>query len=140
MFKIAFPWARLDEERTEREYLKARDETSEDEIAGNVWISPILGKCTPVLSASECGPDIPQPWSLPESTRCTTGFAPCWTPQISCRAPRAQRNRLRRLLASIFRLLTLHLSFRLRHCAGVADPPPRARRSARHASLDKRKP
>ncbi|KAH8425423.1 uncharacterized protein LDX57_003176 [Aspergillus melleus] len=42
MFKIAFPWARLDEERTEREYLKSREETSEDEIAGNVWISPIL--------------------------------------------------------------------------------------------------
>ncbi|KAI9928330.1 hypothetical protein MW887_002368 [Aspergillus wentii] len=42
MFKIAFPWAKLEEERTEREYLKARDNTSEDEIAGNVWISPIL--------------------------------------------------------------------------------------------------
>ncbi|RAL14044.1 apses transcription factor [Aspergillus homomorphus CBS 101889] len=42
MFKIAFPWAKLDEERSEREYLKARSETSEDEIAGNVWISPIL--------------------------------------------------------------------------------------------------
>lgn len=44
MFKIAFPWAKLDEERSEREYLKARSETSEDEIAGNVWISPVLGK------------------------------------------------------------------------------------------------
>ncbi|KAE8149158.1 hypothetical protein BDV25DRAFT_6755 [Aspergillus avenaceus] len=42
MFKIAFPWAKLDEERTEREYVKARKETSEDEIAGNVWISPLL--------------------------------------------------------------------------------------------------
>ncbi|PYI14380.1 apses transcription factor [Aspergillus japonicus CBS 114.51] len=42
MFKIAFPWAKLDEERSEREYLKARSETSEDEIAGNVWISPVL--------------------------------------------------------------------------------------------------
>ncbi|KAL4802337.1 transcription regulator HTH, apses-type DNA-binding domain-containing protein [Aspergillus unguis] len=42
MFKIAFPWAKLDEERSEREYLKTRDETSEDEIAGNVWISPKL--------------------------------------------------------------------------------------------------
>ncbi|THC95300.1 hypothetical protein EYZ11_005210 [Aspergillus tanneri] len=42
MFKIAFPWARLDEERSEREYLKSRDQTSEDEIAGNVWISPVL--------------------------------------------------------------------------------------------------
>lgn len=44
MFKIAFPWARLDEERSERDYLKARKETSEDEIAGNIWISPTLGK------------------------------------------------------------------------------------------------
>ncbi|KAE8351538.1 putative apses transcription factor [Aspergillus coremiiformis] len=42
MFKIAFPWAKLEEERSEREYVKARNETSEDEIAGNVWISPIL--------------------------------------------------------------------------------------------------
>ncbi|PKY03664.1 apses transcription factor [Aspergillus campestris IBT 28561] len=42
MFKIAFPWAKLDEERSEREYLKAKEGTSEDEVAGNVWISPIL--------------------------------------------------------------------------------------------------
>ncbi|OJJ50888.1 hypothetical protein ASPZODRAFT_56728 [Penicilliopsis zonata CBS 506.65] len=42
MFKIAFPWAKLEEERSEREYLKSRNETSEDEIAGNVWISPVL--------------------------------------------------------------------------------------------------
>lgn len=44
MFKIAFPWAKLEEERAEREYLKSRPETSEDEIAGNVWISPMFGK------------------------------------------------------------------------------------------------
>lgn len=44
MFKIAFPWAKLDEERVEREYLKTQDDTSEDDIAGNVWISPALGK------------------------------------------------------------------------------------------------
>ncbi|KAF9894636.1 hypothetical protein FE257_006524 [Aspergillus nanangensis] len=42
MFKIAFPWAKLDEEKSEREFLKARDDSSEDEIAGNVWISPLL--------------------------------------------------------------------------------------------------
>ncbi|KAL1967950.1 hypothetical protein VTN77DRAFT_2367 [Rasamsonia byssochlamydoides] len=42
MFKIAFPWAKLEEEKAEREYLKSRPETSEDEIAGNVWISPML--------------------------------------------------------------------------------------------------
>ncbi|KAJ5496871.1 hypothetical protein N7463_008858 [Penicillium fimorum] len=42
MFKIAFPWAKADEERTEREYLKAREYTSEEEVAGNVWISPMF--------------------------------------------------------------------------------------------------
>jgi hypothetical protein len=52
MFKIAFPWAKLDEERSEREYLKSREETSEDEIAGNVWISPKLGKCDGTFHAS----------------------------------------------------------------------------------------
>ncbi|CAG7996061.1 unnamed protein product [Penicillium olsonii] len=40
MFKIAFPWAKAEEERNEREYLKAREHTSEEEVAGNVWISP----------------------------------------------------------------------------------------------------
>ncbi|KAJ5341053.1 hypothetical protein N7541_010177 [Penicillium brevicompactum] len=40
MFKIAFPWAKTEEEKSEREYLKAREHTSEEEVAGNVWISP----------------------------------------------------------------------------------------------------
>ncbi|KAJ5312401.1 hypothetical protein PENANT_c027G09997 [Penicillium antarcticum] len=40
MFKIAFPWAKADEEKVERDYLKAREYTSEEEVAGNVWISP----------------------------------------------------------------------------------------------------
>ena len=44
MFKIAFPWAKHAEEKAEREYLKSLPETSEDEIAGNVWISPEFGK------------------------------------------------------------------------------------------------
>lgn len=43
MFKIAFPWALHAEEKAEREYLKSKDTTSQDEIAGNVWISPELG-------------------------------------------------------------------------------------------------
>ncbi|KAJ5746148.1 hypothetical protein N7520_011330 [Penicillium odoratum] len=42
MFKIAFPWAKAEEERTEREYLKAREYTSLEEVAGNVWISPVF--------------------------------------------------------------------------------------------------
>ncbi|KAL1954362.1 hypothetical protein VTO42DRAFT_1228 [Malbranchea cinnamomea] len=42
MFKIAFPWAKHSEEKAEREYLKTRPETSEDEVAGNIWISPEL--------------------------------------------------------------------------------------------------
>ncbi|CEJ58501.1 hypothetical protein PMG11_07155 [Penicillium brasilianum] len=40
MFKIAFPWAKTEEEKIEREYLKAREHTSQEEVAGNVWISP----------------------------------------------------------------------------------------------------
>jgi hypothetical protein len=44
MFKIAFPWALHSEEKAEREYLKSKDSTSQDEIAGNVWISPELGE------------------------------------------------------------------------------------------------
>ena len=44
MFKIAFPWAKTAEEKAERDYLKVMDDTSHDEIAGNVWISPVLGQ------------------------------------------------------------------------------------------------
>jgi hypothetical protein len=44
MFKIAFPWAKIEEEKTEREYLKSREHTSQEEVAGNVWISPEFGK------------------------------------------------------------------------------------------------
>lgn len=44
MFKIAFPWAKLEEEKCERKHLKSQEGTSEDEIAGNVWISPAFGK------------------------------------------------------------------------------------------------
>lgn len=44
MFKIAFPWAKADEERAEREYLKSREYTSQEEVAGNVWISPMFGR------------------------------------------------------------------------------------------------
>ncbi|EPS32594.1 hypothetical protein PDE_07554 [Penicillium oxalicum 114-2] len=40
MFRIAFPWAKVEEEKSEREYLKSREHTSHEEVAGNVWISP----------------------------------------------------------------------------------------------------
>lgn len=43
MFKIAFPWALHAEEKAEREYLKEKESTSQDEVAGNVWISPESG-------------------------------------------------------------------------------------------------
>lgn len=43
MFKIAFPWASHSDEADERNYLKELESTSEDEIAGNVWISPEFG-------------------------------------------------------------------------------------------------
>lgn len=52
MFKIAFPWAKAEEEKNEREYLKSREYTSQEEVAGNVWISPLFGRstCLVVLS------------------------------------------------------------------------------------------
>lgn len=40
MFKIAFPWAQHAEERAERDYLKTLESTSDDDVAGNVWIAP----------------------------------------------------------------------------------------------------
>jgi hypothetical protein len=43
MFKIAFPWAAQAEENAERNYLKTLDTTSQDEVAGNIWISPEHG-------------------------------------------------------------------------------------------------
>ncbi|KAL9623406.1 MAG: hypothetical protein Q9160_002299 [Pyrenula sp. 1 TL-2023] len=42
MFKIAFPWAKHAEEKGEREHLKSLESTSQDEVAGNVWITPEL--------------------------------------------------------------------------------------------------
>ncbi|WEW60912.1 hypothetical protein PRK78_006400 [Emydomyces testavorans] len=42
MFKIAFPWAKQTEEKSEREYLRSRPETSAEEVAGNLWIAPEL--------------------------------------------------------------------------------------------------
>ncbi|RMZ76336.1 hypothetical protein DV738_g5003, partial [Chaetothyriales sp. CBS 135597] len=40
MFKIAFPWAAHAEERAERAYLKTLAATSQDEVAGNIWVEP----------------------------------------------------------------------------------------------------
>jgi hypothetical protein len=44
MFKAAFPFASLDEEKTEKEYITSLEETSSEEVAGNVWISPAKGR------------------------------------------------------------------------------------------------
>jgi hypothetical protein len=43
MFKAAFPWAQVDEEAAEKEYIKSLDTTSSEEVAGNVWIHPEQG-------------------------------------------------------------------------------------------------
>ena len=53
MFKIAFPWAKHAEEKAERDYLKIKESTSQDEVAGNVWISPRLGEPFRNLSIGE---------------------------------------------------------------------------------------
>lgn len=43
MFKATFPWAKHEEERIEREYIKGLSTTASDEVAGNVWISESAG-------------------------------------------------------------------------------------------------
>ena len=48
MFKTVYPWALQSEEKAEREYLKTKGSTSQDEVAGNVWISPELGRLVPL--------------------------------------------------------------------------------------------
>jgi hypothetical protein len=40
MYKAAFPWSSLEEEETEKKYIKSLAETDSEEIAGNVWIPP----------------------------------------------------------------------------------------------------
>ncbi|KAK5165111.1 uncharacterized protein LTR77_009208 [Saxophila tyrrhenica] len=40
MFKAAFPWAQVEEENAEKEYIKSLENTSSEEVAGNVWIHP----------------------------------------------------------------------------------------------------
>ncbi|KAK3721054.1 hypothetical protein LTR37_003344 [Vermiconidia calcicola] len=40
MFKAAFPWAKVEEEQAEKDYIKGLDTTSSEEVAGNVWIHP----------------------------------------------------------------------------------------------------
>lgn len=44
MFKLAFPWAQHAEEQAERDYIKNLPSSSQDEVAGNVWISESFGK------------------------------------------------------------------------------------------------
>jgi len=43
MFKASFPWAKTAEEQAEKEYLKSLSATSQDEVAGNVWIPESYG-------------------------------------------------------------------------------------------------
>lgn len=50
MFKAAFPYASVEEEATEKEYIKSFPEASSEEVAGNVWINPEQGKLPSRLS------------------------------------------------------------------------------------------
>ena len=43
MFKATYPWAKGEEERVEREYIKGLSTTASDEVAGNVWITESAG-------------------------------------------------------------------------------------------------
>ena len=44
MFKATFPWAKLEEEHQERQYIKDLSTTAQDEVAGNVWITESAGR------------------------------------------------------------------------------------------------
>lgn len=44
MFKAAFPYAQVEEETAEKEYIKSLSQASSEEVAGNVWIDPGKGE------------------------------------------------------------------------------------------------
>lgn len=43
MFKAAYPWATLAEEKAEKEYLKSLETISTEEVAGNIWVAEATG-------------------------------------------------------------------------------------------------
>jgi hypothetical protein len=45
MFKVAYPWASVEEEKTESEYHRdIANPQKGEEVAGNLWVHPDIGK------------------------------------------------------------------------------------------------
>jgi hypothetical protein len=134
MFKIAFPWAKHSEEKAEREHLKSKETTSQDEVAGNVWISPELGTAA-VPTRSLRNTDTNKPLRLPQNTICWTGSELSWTRRSFYKAQLAQRSKSLRLRNST----SPHQSISYRpHLARVA-PEADAQLHPQRSRLQRRK-
>jgi hypothetical protein len=53
MFKVAYPWASVEEEKAESEHHReiAKPKTGE-EVAGNLWVHPDIGMARHIINAT----------------------------------------------------------------------------------------